>query len=168
MKIVATERTNLRLIEISDSDFILKLVNTPKWIKFIGDKNIKTKSNAEDYIKNGPLKSYKDFGFGLWLISLKETNTPIGICGLLKRAYLDNPDIGFALLPEFEANGYGYEAALATLAFAQKKLFLNTILAIVTKENTKSRNLLKKIGMKEISTIQLNNNQDELLLYATN
>lgn len=167
MKILKTDRLILNQFELTDSKFILKLVNAPNWIEFIGDRDIKTEIDAEEYLINGPLKSYTDFGFGLWQISIKETKTPIGMCGLLKRDYLDHPDIGFAILPEYERNGYSYEAAKATLNFAKNNLKLKSILAITTEENIKSKNLLNKLGLNEITKIKPNKDLNELLVFST-
>lgn len=94
--IFETERLILREFSTSDTAFILVLLNTPSWQKFIGDKNVHSIDDAERYLIDGPLKSYRENGFGLWLVLLKESNTPVGMCGLIKRDYLDAIDIGFA------------------------------------------------------------------------
>jgi RimJ/RimL family protein N-acetyltransferase len=97
--VVETQRLTLRRIEIGDADFILGLLNDPSFLRFIGDKRIRTLDDARDYIVNGPIASYQPFGFGLYLTAPKPELTPIGICGLLKRDSLEDVDVGFALLP---------------------------------------------------------------------
>lgn len=101
-----TERVRLREFTLSDADFVQQLVNTPSWIQFIGDRNIRTLEASQEYIQNNLQKSYKKNGFGLWLMQLKETSKSIGMCGLVNRETLGNVDIGFALLPMYERNGY--------------------------------------------------------------
>src|SRR6478736_8102385 len=113
--ILETERLQLRQFEIDDAEFIVELVNTPGWLKFIGDRNIKTTEDAIRYLQNGPMKSYQENGFGLSLVEEKGNRKSIGMCGILKRDSLENPDIGFALLPEFVGKGYAFEIALATV-----------------------------------------------------
>ena len=98
-KILETERLCLREFELNDYDFIFKLVNSPDWLKYIGDKNVRTSADAKNYLKNGPIKSYKENGYGLWLVQLNDSNVPIGMCGLINRETLDDIEIGFALLP---------------------------------------------------------------------
>ena len=163
--ILQTERLRLRELTLSDAPFIVELVNSPGWLKFIGDRNIKTIDQAKTYLENGPIKSYHDNGFGLWLAETKATNTPIGMCGILKRETLDHPDLGFAFLPEYIGKGYGFEAATATLAFAKDTLNLQTLCAITVPYNQKSIRLLEKVGMKFSKRICFPNNIEELLMY---
>jgi RimJ/RimL family protein N-acetyltransferase len=165
MNIFETDRLRVREFTPDDAAFILALVNSPGWIKFIGDRNIKTIDQAKTYLKNGPIKSYHDNGFGLWLVETKDTITPLGMCGILKRETLDHPDLGFAFLPEYIGKGYGFEAATATVAFANEKLKLPTLAAITVPFNQKSIRLLEKVGMKFSKRMCLANNPEELLLY---
>ena len=162
--ILETERLKLRQLEIDDTEFIVELVNTPGWLKFIGDRNIKTTEDAIRYLQNGPMKSYQENGFGLWLVELKEDTKPIGMCGLLKRDWLEHPDIGFAFLPEFSGMGYAFEMALATVNYAKNKLELATLSAITVPSNEKSIQLLEKISFVFVKTVSDPNNT-ELLLY---
>lgn len=119
------------------------------------------------YLENGPFKSYRENDFGLWLVALKQTNQPIGMCGLLKRDYLKDPDIGFAFLPAFMNSGYAYEIAQATLAYANKELKLPKINAIVLADNVRSIRLLEKIGLRFVETL-VPPSSDELLQVYSN
>ena len=145
--ILATERLTLREFSTTDAGFILILLNTPSWLKFIGDKNVHSIEDAKYYLIDGPLKSYRDNGFGLWLVLLKDSSKPIGMCGLLKRDYLENADIGFALLPDYEGLGYGFEMAKATILHSRTVLQLKSVVAITDVNNTSSITLLNKLGL---------------------
>jgi RimJ/RimL family protein N-acetyltransferase len=145
--ILETERLLIRELMLSDSKFILALLNTPSWLEFIGDRKVYSLEEAENYISNGPILSYKENGYGLWLVILRDDNTPVGMCGLLKREYLENADIGFALLPKYEGLGYGYEMAKATLAYSRKTLNIDKIVAITDENNKTSIKLLNKLGL---------------------
>jgi RimJ/RimL family protein N-acetyltransferase len=57
-------------------------------------------------------------------MGLKPENIPVGMCGLIKRKTLDDVDIGFALLPEYEGNGFATEAAVAVMKYAKETLKL--------------------------------------------
>jgi RimJ/RimL family protein N-acetyltransferase len=164
--ILETERLKLREFTLDDKHFIVELVNSPGWLKFIGDRNIHTEADAGDYLRNGPLSSYAEHGFGLSMVELKDTKQPIGMCGILKRADLEHPDIGFAFLSEFCGKGYAVEIAEATLQHAEKVLGLNKILAITVPENSSSIRLLERIGMKFIKPVVLPNKDTELRLYC--
>ncbi len=166
MKILETERIRIEKATLEDSSFFLELLNSPNWIEFIGDRGIKTEEDAADYIQKSLIDSYKENGYGLYKMVLKKENKPIGICGFLKRNYLKNADIGFAILPEYEAKGYTYEAVKETMNYGISSLQLNPILAVTISENTKSRNLLNKIGLKEIGMIKPNKSKVEFLLYS--
>lgn len=163
-----TKKLKLRELTMEDTSFIIELVNSPGWLKFIGDRNIKTVEQATAYLENGPIKSYRENGFGLWLVETRDDKKPIGMCGLLRRDYLDHPDIGFAFLPEFIGKGWGFEAAEATLTLAKDKLMLPILCAITMPNNTASIKLLEKIGFKFMMQISPTGSQEELLLYQIN
>ena len=162
--ILETKRLLLRQFELTDTAFIIKLLNTDEWIKYIGDRHIKTEAAARDYLLGGPLKSYESNGFGLSLVLLLETGAPIGMCGLIKRDTLEDIDIGFAFLPEYTGKGYGAEITEATLGYAQKTLGLKRVIAITLAENTSSIRLLKRSGMLFEKTIQMGD--EELLQFG--
>jgi len=103
---LTTQRLLLRKFDTSDAVFILRLLNEPSFIKFIGDKGVRSLEDAQQYILNGPVASYEKHGFGLYLVLLESDNTPIVMCGLIKRPALADVDIGFAFLPEFWNKGY--------------------------------------------------------------
>jgi len=166
IKILETERLVLRQFELTDARFIVELVNTPGWLEFIGDRNIRTEVAAINYLENGPMKSYRENGFGLSMVELKD-ETPIGMCGILRRDTLENPDIGFSFLPEFMGKGYAFEIANATINYAKDHLNLKTILAITVPNNKRSRQLLEKIGLKFTKTIYTPIDNEELMLFST-
>jgi RimJ/RimL family protein N-acetyltransferase len=166
-EIFTTDRLRIRELNLHDTDFIIQLVNTPGWLKYIGDRNIKSEEQATRYLVEGPLTSYQENGFGLWLAELKENGQPIGMCGLLRRDYLDYPDIGFAFLPHFIGKGYAFEAAkeIISLGFTQFKL--EKMCAITVPDNHLSIKLLEKIGMQYSHRIQAPVTHDELSVYCT-
>ena len=161
--ILETERLTLREFDLIDAKFTLQLLNTPAWLKFIGDKNVHNNQEAEGYLTNGPITSYKKNGFGLWLVSLKENNKAIGMCGLIKRDYLEEIDIGFALMPEYEGLGYGLEMAKATMSYSRKILRIDKVVAITNENNTASIKLLNKIGLQLEKTVETPENETVLL-----
>jgi RimJ/RimL family protein N-acetyltransferase len=166
MPIIKTERLVLRPFTIDDTNFILELLNTEGWIKYIGNRNVKTKEQATTYLENGPLKSYQTDGFGLSLVQLKAGKTPIGMCGLVKRDYLDHYDIGVAFLPAFTGKGYAYEIATKIIEYGMNELKLEKVLAITLPENFSSVKLLKKIGFNIITNFISKDTNEELSLYS--
>ncbi|WP_404323980.1 GNAT family N-acetyltransferase [Cytobacillus firmus] len=165
MKVLETDRLILRWLTPDDAAFILELLNEPAWIRYIGDKGVRTLEDAKNYIVTGPMKMYSQLGFGLFMVEQKEGNTPIGMCGLIKRDSLDNVDIGFAFLSRFQMQGYGFESASAALKYGHDQLDLKRILAITSIDNHASSALLEKIGMKYEGTITLD--AKELKLFAS-
>ncbi len=165
MIILATERLFLREFNTGDAGFILELLNNPSWIKYIGDKNILDTNDALNYINNGPLKSYQTHGFGLYLVALKATEKPIGMCGLIKRDGLEDVDIGFALMPEYAGNGFAYEIASATLDHAKNKLGIEKVVAITSHDNENSIKLLNKLGLYFKKITRLHAEAEALMLF---
>lgn len=165
--ILETDRLELCKISPNDVEFIFELLNTPTWLQYIGDKGIKTLADARDYIITGPMASYNKHGFGLWLIKSKLEQVPIGMCGLIQRDYLEDVDIGFALLPQYTEKGYAYEAAKATLNYATINLALKKIVAFTDTDNERSISLLKKLGMTFEKMITIPNDSEKLMLFST-
>jgi len=167
MIISETDRLIIQEFTTGDTAFIVALVNTPSWIRYIGERNIKSTEDAMNYLVNGPLKSYREHGFGLYLVKLKNENIPVGMCGLIKRETLDDVDIGFAFLPEHEKKGYAFESAMAVMEKAQS-LGLQRIVAITMNENERSIRLLEKIKMKFEKMIVMPGGNEELMLFSIN
>lgn len=166
MKVVCeTPRLIIRHFNLGDVDFIIKLLNEDSFIRYIADKNVRTKVDAENYLHNGPFYSYKMFGFGLNLVELKSTGAPIGMCGLLKRKELDYPDIGYAFLPNFCGKGYAYEATSSILKDGILTHSLQKILAITLPDNVRSSALLKKVGFTFVGEMALYNSQNNVYEY---
>jgi RimJ/RimL family protein N-acetyltransferase len=167
MIVIETERLILRPLISNDAPFILTLLNEPSFLRYIGDKKVRTVDDAEQYILNGPVASYERHGFGLGLVELKATHMPIGICGLLKREELPAPDIGFAFLPDFWNKGFAYEAAAAIMNDARERLNLDRILAITNQDNESSIKLLQKLGLHCERLIKMSTDSAELFLHST-
>lgn len=162
-----TERLRIEELSIKDADFVFALLNSPTWLKFIGDRNISDIEKAKAYIKDYYLEGYKKNGYGSYKIILKEVEKPIGMCGFYKRDYLDSVDIGYAILPQFEGKGFTSEAALMLLKYGQTQLNLNPIYAITSQKNLKSQHLLNKIGLIKKGTLKIEAETKEVLLYST-
>ena len=167
MTVVETERLTLRRLELGDAEFILGLLNDPSFLRFIGDKGVRTLDDAREYISNGPVASYERFGFGLYLTERKEDRVPIGICGLLKRESLEDVDVGFAFLPQFWSKGYAFESASAVMAYGRNVLGLTRIVAVTSPDNDASIRLLEKLGLKFESMARLSEDSPEIRLFAS-
>jgi RimJ/RimL family protein N-acetyltransferase len=165
-EILQTERLRLREFRIGDASFMVELMNSEPWLQYIGDRGIKTISQAEKYLLEGPIRSYEVNGFGLSLVELKGQQVPVGACGLLKREHLPHPDIGFAFLPSQVGKGYAFEVASATMKHAAKNLGVITVLAITTADNVRSLKLLKKLGMRFDKQIQFPDGNEEMMLFT--
>ena len=161
-----TARLHLRELTADDAPFMLALLNEPSFIEHIGDRGVRTVPDAAAYIERGPRASYATHGFGLWLVELRETGTPIGICGLLKRDALPAPDIGFAFLPAYWSRGYAYEAAAAVCEFARGVLSRPRLLAIVSPANGASIRLLERLGFAFQEQIRMPGDPDDVKLFA--
>lgn len=165
--VLQTPRLNLRRLDAEDAPFIVELLNDAAFLRYIGDKRVRTLEDARQYILTGPLDSYERFGFGLYLVELKESGVRLGICGLLKRDTLDDVDIGFAFLPQHRSKGYAVEAASAVMHHARTVLGLKRIVAVTSQNNDGSASVLGKIGFRFERLIRLPQDQEELKLFAS-
>lgn len=148
MQILETERLIIRHLTTDDAEFILELLNEPDFIKNIADRGVRTADDARNYIENGPAASYAKNGFGLFAVTLKESGVPIGMCGLIRRDFWEDIDIGYAFLERHWGKGYAYEAASAILAYGQHVLKIKRIVAFTTLDNDASIRVLEKIGLR--------------------
>ena len=166
MTVLETERLLLREFTVDDAEFILTLLNEPSFLRYIGDKKVRNLDDARQYILNGPVASYERHGFGLNCVELRESHTPIGMCGLLKRDELPDPDIGFALLPDFWNKGFAFEAAEAVLKDALERLQIQRILAITSLDNDASINLLQRLGFSFEKVTRLSADGEQVRLFT--
>ena len=168
MIVLETERLRLqRLDPTTDAEFILKLVNEPPFLRYIGDKGVRTLADARRYVADGPVKSYETNGFGLYKVELKSDTTPIGMCGLVKRDTLPDADIGFAFLKRYWNEGYAFESAAAVMKYARAKLRIKRVLAITTPDNEASAKLLGKIGLTFDRMMKLSKDAPAVKLFTS-
>lgn len=147
--IAETSRLKLRELVIEDSAFIQALLNSEGWLRYIGDRQIHDFAAAERYLSQNIISNYQKLGFGFYAVVLKEQEKVVGICGLAQRDYLSAPDLGFAFLPDFLGQGFGYESSVAMLQYAGNSLNINKLYAIVLPENKASVRLLEKLGFRQ-------------------
>jgi RimJ/RimL family protein N-acetyltransferase len=169
VSVLETARLRLRELASEDAAFILELVNEPAWLRFIGDKGVRTLEDARKYIAEGPVASYRANGFGLWLVERKEPMAPptsIGMCGLIRRPTLADVDLGFALLSEHHGRGYARESAAAVVEFGRVSIGLKRLVAITLPENVRSIRVLEGIGFAFERRVQLTAEGEELALYS--
>ncbi len=160
-----TSRLLLRPTGDQDAGFILELLNSPGWIKYIGDRNIHSIEQAKAYIEERMTPQLYRLGYGNFTLISKDSKQPLGTCGLYDRDGLDGVDIGFALLPQYHCKGYAYEASQKILNLAWEQFGLSIVRAITTDNNYASQSLIEKLGMKFIEKITLPNDPEQLRLY---
>ena len=162
-----TDRVVVAPLTLADDAFIVALLTDPDWLRYIGDRGVRTASDARRYLETGPMASYAEHGFGLYRVTRRDTGVPIGICGLLRRATLPDVDIGFAFLPAHRGQGFAVETARATLAYARDTLGLDRIVAIVSPENAPSIRVLETLGMVQEGMVQLSADAKVVCLFAS-
>lgn len=166
MIVLETDRLILRRLTAAAAEFMFELVNDPSWLRYIGDRGVRNLDDARNYILDGPVAMYDRLGFGLYLVELRDTGAPIGICGVLKRDSLDDVDIGFAFLPRYWGNGYAFESAAAVKAYANEVLGLRRLVAITSPDNDASIRVLERIGFRFEKMIRGHGDAEELRLFA--
>ena len=165
MKSYETERLILKAAEVQDADFFLELYNMPSFIQYIGDRNLRTKEDAENYITNRFIPQIEKLGFGNYVVILKEDNTKIGAVGIFEREGLDVLDIGFSFLEKYEGKGYAYESANKLKEVAATDFGVHKISAITTKDNFSSQKLIERLGLKFQKMVTIPEDVVELMYY---
>ncbi len=167
MAVLETERLVLSRLSYDDCEFIYELLNEPAFKRFIGDKNVGSLDDAHEYLKNGPIGSYEQHGFGMFLVRARDGGEPLGMCGLVKREQFDDPDVGFAFLRRHWAQGYALESARAILDFGKKQLGLPRIIAVVDPKNSASVRLIEKLGLGFEAMVRMDGDSFDIRMYAT-
>lgn len=155
MFLLETDRLHISLFTLDDASFILELLNEPDFIRNIADKGVRDIAGAEAYLRNGPLLSYAKHGFGLYKVTLKQSDEPIGMCGLLRRDSLDCPDLGYAFLARHHRRGYASESGAVVLDHARRQLSVGRVAAITALDNVGSIRVLENLGFQYQSVIEL-------------
>ena len=165
MTVIETARLRLREFTPEDAAFVLRLLNEPSFLRYIGDRGVRSLDDAKRYIADGPVAGYARFGYGLMRVERKSDGATVGMCGVLKRDTLPDPDIGFSFLPEHWSQGYALESARAVMRHARESLGLGRIVAITTRDNEPSMRLLEKLGFRFERMIPMGD--EELRLFAS-
>lgn len=165
-RVLTTERLGLDRFTLDDATFALELLNEPAFLRFIGDKRVRTLDDARAYLENGPLASYRRNGHGLLCVRLLESRAPIGMCGLLRRDAVPDPDIGFAFLPAYQGRGYALEASQAVLDHGRGALNFSRIVAYTAVDNERSIRLLERLGLAFEGLVSMPGTDDENRRFA--
>lgn len=160
-----TERLYMRPAHVKDAPFVLELLNTPKWLSYIGDRNVHTEEDAEQYITSKMLPQFEEKQFGNYMVIRKEDHKIIGCCGLYDREGIEGVDIGFAFLPLYEGKGYAFESASKVMQYGKEIHGIVSVSGITVKENIASQRLLEKLGLRFIKMITLSNETEAVMLY---
>jgi RimJ/RimL family protein N-acetyltransferase len=163
--ILQTERLELRWLTQDDAEMMLAIWNDPAFLRYVGDRGVRTVEQAREALTAGPLRLYADYGYGPFRLALRDDGSDAGICGLFRRDGLDEPDIGFAILREYRGEGLGFEAATAVLDHARDTLRLPGVTAIVSPQNGPSVGLLEKLNMGYERTVRLPGDDQDVSLY---
>ena len=160
-----TERLLINPTNAGDSDLIYKMLNSPKFKQFVGNRNIQTIEDATKYIKDSMLPQLREFGYSNYSIIRKSDSLKIGVCGLYNREGIEGIDIGFGILPDYEGNGYAFEAAQRLIRAAFEDFKINTVKAITSKENFASQKILEELEMTKIGSMKIPDGNKEVYLY---
>ena len=161
-----TVRLRLREMNEADAPFLLEVLNEPAFVRNVGDRGVRTVDDAAQYLRERVTASYEKFGFGMWLVEMKDTGQLLGICGLIKRDALEDVDLGFSFLERFWSRGFAYEAATSALGYGWSVAKLSRVVAIVAPHNAASIRLLEKLGFRFEKKVHLVPEGPELMLMA--
>ena len=163
---IETDRLVLRPLTLDDAGMMLELLNDPDFLRYIGDRGVRTQADAREYILKGPMEMYAQRGFGPYLVERKADGAALGICGLIKRDFLVDVDLGFAFLPAYRSQGYAYESSVAVLAHAREALRMRRLVALVDPDNGRSAGLLERLGFYPEGTVRFPGEEKDVLQFA--
>lgn len=165
--VVETDRLALRRLTLDDADLMLAIWNDPAFVRHVGDRGIRTLDEARAAMLSGAMQLYETYGYGPYRVALKQDDTAIGICGLFRRDGLDEPDLGYAMLPEWCGQGYAYEAARAVIDHARAAFGLERLIAIISPGNSASIGLIEKLGLRFERMHRMPDDAEDVCIYGT-
>jgi ribosomal-protein-alanine N-acetyltransferase len=160
-----TKRLYLLPTSEADAGLIFQLMNTPKWLKYIGDRKIRSEADALHYIRNKIQREFEQNGYSNFTMIRKADRAKVGSCGLFNRDGMEGVDVGYALLPEYEGHGYAFEGASRMLEAARHVFQIKTVRAVTAKDNLGSQKILRKLGMQFVSNITLPDEDEEIMMF---
>lgn len=163
-----TQRLKLSPTSEEDGEFVWELMNTPKFIRYIGDRQLKDVTSAQRYIRENLLPQIQELGFGSYTIIRRSDHLKIGICTLFDRPGLEGIDLGFALLPSFEKMGYAFEAAQRIILAAFDDFNLNELIAVTSTDNSASQSLLLRLGFTFRGVEKWMGTEEDVYIYELN
>jgi RimJ/RimL family protein N-acetyltransferase len=161
-----TRRLRLRPFTPEDAAFALELLNEPAFLRFIGDKRVRDLDSARHYLEAGPIRMVREHGHGLLRVAARDTDEPLGMCGLLRREGFEHPDLGFAFLARHRRRGYALEASREVLEHARRQLGIERVLAIAAPDNTASEALLARLGLFPAGVVRLEAGGEPCVLFT--
>jgi len=150
---IETERLRLRELRKSDLEGMFELDSNPNVHKYLGNKPIKTKTEAQK-ILDSVLQQYTERGIGRFAVIEKASGDFIGWSGLrLNTEYNMNGftkyyDVVYRLIERFWGKGYATESGKASVDYAFNTMKLPELYATTEISNQASHNALLKIGLQ--------------------
>ncbi|NNF40325.1 MAG: GNAT family N-acetyltransferase [Woeseiaceae bacterium] len=163
--VLETRRLTLRRITLDDAGFMLSIWNDPAFVRYVGDRGIRNEEEAAAAIAQSAFTLYENYGYGPYCMTRKADGVQVGICGLFRRDNLDDPDIGFAVLPPYCGNGLASEAANAVVQHA-RDLGIARLTAIVSPQNAASIGLIEKLGLTFERAVTMPGDDEAISLYG--
>lgn len=147
MALITTQRLILRELTGDDLDDIAALLGDPEVMRYY--PRPRTRTEAQEWI-DWNLRLYRDYGFGLWAMTLRDSGAFVGDCGLtLQRVDgAEEIEVGYHVRADMQGNGYATEAAAAARDYARHTLGLHRLIAIISPANTPSQRVAAKIGLR--------------------
>ena len=146
MKILETERLYLRKMSQNDFNDLCKILQDRDVM--YAYEHAFSDEEVQEWLDR-QLKRYEDYGFGLWLVVLKDTGEVIGQCGITMQKVNENDvhEIGYLFQKKFWHKGYAIEAAKACKKYAFEKLKVDEIYSIIRDNNFSSQKVAERNGM---------------------
>ncbi len=149
---IETERLLFRKFTLDDLDWLCALRGDEEVARYLD--GVQPRGNIERRLR-WYLDCYAKHGFGYHVMHYKENGAQIGWAGLQPLDDTGEIEAGYGMTKEYWGLGIGTEACKAWLGYGFDQLKLTRITAIAFPENTPSRRIMEKAGMKYEKNILL-------------
>ena len=152
--ILETDRCTIRESTVDDVDSFYEIYSEPSITKYMENLYVDRDEEVE-YIKDYIKKVYSFYGYGMWTVLEKSSQTVIGRAGISWREGYDIPELGFVIAVPFQGQGYAYEVCQAIIKYGHKELGFNSFQVLIMEGNEISKALCRKLGFVQYEKVEI-------------
>lgn len=144
--VIETDRCFLREMTMEDLDELYQLYQEPEITRYM-EGLYEDRAKEEEYTRAYINNMYRFYGYGMWIVTDKQSGTMIGRAGLNNVDIHGEPalEMGYMIGKAYQNQGYATEVCEGIIRFAAEGTEFSVLNCLIQKENVKSIHLMEKL-----------------------